>query len=91
MATAVVNRLADLPAQMRRSIAFDNGQENRHHTTMRDALNLVTYFCDPYSSWQKGSVDPRGATVEYSLKTRPRKRFGFLSPLEYASRVALTP
>ena len=111
MATAVINRLKDLPAEMRRSITFDNGQENRHHTTMREALNIDTYFCDPYSSWQKGSVehavgltrrfwpkktdyalipDNEIAMVEYRLNTRPRKRFGFLSPLEYASRVALT-
>ena len=99
------------PAQMRRSITFDNGQENRHHTTMRDALNLDTYFCEPYSSWQKGSVEhavgltrrfwPKKtdyalipeeeiAMVEYRLNTRPRKRFGFLSPLEYTFCVALT-
>jgi IS30 family transposase len=57
MATSVINRLKDLPADMRRSITFDNGQENRHHTTMREALSIDTYFCDPYSSWQKGSVE----------------------------------
>lgn len=111
MATAVTNRLKDLPEKMRRSITFDNGQENRHHTTMRAALAIDTYFCDPYSSWQKGSVehavgltrrswpkktdyglisDDEIAMVEYRLNTRPRKRLGFLSPLEYASSVALT-
>jgi IS30 family transposase len=31
------------------------------------------------------------AIVEYRLNTRPRKRFGFLSPLEYAASVALSP
>lgn len=111
MAAAVINRLKDLPVQMRRSITFDNGQENRHHTAMRAALSIDTYFCEPYSSWQKGSVenavgltrrfwpkktdyalipDEEIATVEYRLNTRPRKRLGFLSPLEYAARVALT-
>lgn len=111
MTAAVINRLQDLPAEMRRSITFDNGQENRHHTTIRDALNIDTYFCEPYSSWQKGSVehavgltrrfwpkktdyalisDEEIAMVEYRLNTRPRKRFGFLSPLEYARSVALT-
>ncbi len=111
MTTAVITRLKGLPAEMRRSITFDNGQENPHHTTMRDALTIDTYFCEPYSSWQKGSVEhavgltrrfwPKKtdyalipeeeiAMVEYRLNTRPRKRFGFLSPLEYALRVALT-
>ena len=111
MATAVIDRLRNLPSDLRRSITFDNGQENRHHMRMQDQLGLKTYFCDPYSSWQKGSVEnavgltrriwPKKtdyalipeeeiAMIEYRLNTRPRKRFGFLSPLEYASRVALT-
>ena len=112
MANAVIDRLKELPADLRRSITFDNGQENRHHTTMREALTIDAYFCEPYSSWQKGSVenavgltrrfwpkktdyalipDEEIAMVEYRLNTRPRKRFGFLSPVEYAFRVALTP
>ena len=111
MATAVINRLEDLPPELRRSITFDNGQENRNHTIIRDELKLDTYFCDPYSSWQRGSVenavgltrrfwpkktdyalisDDEIANVEWLLNTRPRKRFGFLTPLEYAVSVALT-
>ena len=111
MATAVIHRLGDLPSDLRRSITFDNGQENRHHKTMQEQLGIATYFCDPYSSWQKGSVEnavgltrrfwPKKtnyalipeeeiARVEYRLNTRPRKRFGFLSPLEYAATVALS-
>ena len=112
MAAAVVNRLQELPAEMRKSITFDNGQENRHHRTIGDHLGVDTYFCEPYSSWQRGSVenavgltrrrwpkktdyelilDTEIAMVEYRLNTRPRKRFGFLSPLECAAAVALSP
>jgi hypothetical protein len=40
MATAVIMRLKDLPAVMRWSITFDNGQENRAHLRMREELNL---------------------------------------------------
>lgn len=36
-----------------RSITFDNGIENKHH----EMLEVPTFFCDPYSSWQKGSVE----------------------------------
>ena len=35
------------------SIAQDNGIENREHRT----LGIPTFFCDPYSSWQKGGVE----------------------------------
>ena len=35
------------------SISRDNGMENRHH----EALGIPSFFCDPYSSWQKGGVE----------------------------------
>lgn len=35
------------------SITFDNGIENKHHKV----LGVPTFFCEPYSSWQKGSVE----------------------------------
>lgn len=36
-----------------KSITFDNGIENTRH----EDVGVPTYFCDPYSSWQKGSVE----------------------------------
>jgi transposase, IS30 family len=35
------------------SITFDNGIENKHH----QSLGVPTFFCEPYSSWQKGGVE----------------------------------
>lgn len=35
------------------SITFDNGIENKHHRI----LGIPTFFCEPYSSWQKGGVE----------------------------------
>lgn len=36
-----------------KSITFDNGGENRNH----EALGVPSFFCDSYSSWQKGGVE----------------------------------
>ena len=36
-----------------RSMTLDNGQENRLHKK----LGIRTYFCDPYSSWQKPGIE----------------------------------
>jgi len=109
MNDSLTSRLAPLPEAMRRSITFDNGPENRHHYILRDQLNCRTYFCTPYSSWQRGSVehavgltrrewpkktdyalisDEEIATLEYRFNTRPRKRFGYLTPFEYTESVA---
>lgn len=35
------------------SITRDNGLENRAH----EAVGVPAFFCDPYSSWQKGGVE----------------------------------
>lgn len=35
------------------SVTQDNGIENTKHRT----LGIATFFCDPYSSWQKGGVE----------------------------------
>lgn len=35
------------------SRTYDNGIENREH----GKLGIDSYFCDPYSSWQKGAVE----------------------------------
>lgn len=35
------------------SVTYDNGLENRKHRE----LELPTFFCEPYSSWQKGGVE----------------------------------
>jgi IS30 family transposase len=36
-----------------KSGTMDNGLENKRHYE----LGMATYFCDPYSSWQKGGVE----------------------------------
>lgn len=61
------------------SLTFDNGIENVAHEQLQKILGIETYFCDPYSSWQKGSVEnviglvrrfiPKGANLnDYSEK-----------------------
>ena len=36
-----------------KSSSWDNGIENKNH----EQFGIPTYFCDPYSSWQKGGVE----------------------------------
>ena len=35
------------------SVTRDNGIENRAH----EELGIPSFFCDPYSSWQKGGIE----------------------------------
>jgi len=45
---------APLPAPARKSTTLDNGRENHLHIRLKE-LGMDTFFCDPYSSWQRGS------------------------------------
>ena len=49
--------LAQLPAELRRTMTFDNGTEFALHYKLDDALGLKTFFCDPRAPWQKGGVE----------------------------------
>lgn len=49
----IVQRLRAVPKRLRRSLTLDRGTENAEW----EAFGLPVYFCDPYSSWQKGSVE----------------------------------
>ena len=51
------HKLKPLPKSLRRTMTFDNGRENVKHKSLTKTLGIKTYFCDPYSSWQKGSVE----------------------------------
>jgi transposase, IS30 family len=52
---AVVGAMGVLPAQLRRSLAWDQGLEMRNHKQISLAADLPIYFCDPHSPWQRGT------------------------------------
>jgi len=52
---AVIQRLSEFPASVRRTLTLDNGTENSGHEGITEALGIQCYFADPYSSWQRGS------------------------------------
>ena len=43
------------------SETFDNGIEGKAHET----LGIPTYFCEPYSSWQKGGIENANKMIRY--------------------------
>ena len=40
-----------------KSITYDNGSEFSMHEKINKKLNIKSYFCKPYHSWEKGSVE----------------------------------
>ena len=54
---SVTNRLGRYPERLRRSITYDNGSENVEHEIINSNLGTKSYFCNPFHSWEKGSVE----------------------------------
>lgn len=54
---AILQTMESLPKELSKSLTFDNGKENICHVKIRDIFNLDTFFCRPYSAWQKGGVE----------------------------------
>lgn len=52
---ALINTIATLPAQLRRSLTWDQGVEMARWREFTAATDMQVYFCDPHSPWQRGS------------------------------------
>ena len=63
----------DIPAPARIDRTWDNGTESSCHLLVDEALGMLTYFADPYSSYQRGSNENRNGRIRRYLP----KRTGF--------------
>jgi IS30 family transposase len=70
--------LARYPAALRRTITYDNGTENTDHLQVNAVLGTKSYFCAPYHSWEKGTVEN---TIGLMRRWLPKKTdFATVSP-----------
>jgi len=57
MYIVTLNSFKTLPANVRKSITYDNGLENTLHDYTNKVLGIKSYFCNLYHSWEKGTVE----------------------------------
>jgi IS30 family transposase len=64
---AIQRRLSRYPKGARLSITYDNGSENVEHEAVNATLGTKSYFCAPYHSWEKGTVENRIGFVRHDV------------------------
>lgn len=57
MSSALNRRLSRYSKRCRLTITYDNGPENHEHMRTNRILGTRSYFCEPYHSYEKGTVE----------------------------------
>jgi IS30 family transposase len=67
---ALTKRIVTLPAQLRRSITYDQGPEMSEHVRFSVETGVAVYFCDPKSPWQRGTNENTNGLLRQYLPKR---------------------
>jgi IS30 family transposase len=67
---ALTRQIKKLPAELRRTLTWDQGKEMAEHARFTMDTNMIVYFCDPHSPWQRGSNEnTNGLLRQYFPRT----------------------
>jgi IS30 family transposase len=72
VADALAAKITELPAQLRRSLTWDQGKEMAAHSKFTVASGVPVFFCDPRSPWQRGSNENTNGLLRQYLPRKSR-------------------
>jgi IS30 family transposase len=67
LAERIATHIVGLPAELTRSLTWDQGTEMAAHGRFSVATGVPVYFCDPHSPWQRGSNEQWNSLVREFL------------------------
>ena len=65
--TTVAASLKQFPKDFKRTLTADNGSENTNHREITTLTGMLVYFCHPYHSWEKGTVENTNGRIRRSI------------------------
>ncbi len=67
---ALTRQVSKIPAELRRTLTWDQGKEMAEHVRFSTDTKMVVYFCDPHSPWQRGTGEnTNGLLRQYFPRT----------------------
>lgn len=89
---AIVPALNTLPAELKRSLTWDNGKEMAMHQQITIATDMKIFFADPRSPWQRGANEnTNGLLRQYFPKGVSLRQYGPADLTEAARRLNSRP
>jgi IS30 family transposase len=69
MRNALITQTADIPAELRKTLTWDQGPEVTLHEDIAALTGFEIYFCDPHAPWQRGTNEnTNGLLRQYLAK-----------------------
>ena len=54
---AFAKKLKEIPVSLTKTMTYDRGKEISEHANFTIATGIKVFFCDPQSSWQRGTCE----------------------------------